>query len=226
MASAKQEPAAQATAMAITPAAKAMEIAAAKAMETAAAKAMETAAEEEVPAQRRQRALTPDPGDELAIRRSESPTHSHAHYGDMIRIPHINPSALRAAFSRRLAGRTLRPSFVSTIAMNSAPPSGRSFGLRFSNSSSAACSSSDSSKRSAKRGARSSAGPTSTSASSRPLKMRAHARPRPRSRRRGQPSANRIERGSAQRFEEMGVVHRERGEPPLKTDGRSCGRAR
>ncbi len=76
-------------------------------------------------------------------------------------------------FLPRLPGRTLRPSFVSTIAMNSAPPSGRPFGLMVSNPSSAACSPGDSSKRSAKRGARSSAGPTSTSASSRPLKMRA-----------------------------------------------------
>ena len=46
--------------------------------------------------------------------------------------------------------------------------------------------------------------------------MSAHARPRPRLRRRGQPGANRIERGIAQRVEEVGVVHRERGEPPLE----------
>ena len=37
-----------------------------------------------------------------------------------------------------------------------------------------------------------------------PRKMRAHARPRPRFRRRGQPGANRIERESAQRVEEIG----------------------
>ena len=46
--------------------------------------------------------------------------------------------------------------------------------------------------------------------------MRAHARPRPRLRRRSQRGADGIEREIAQRVEEVGVVHRERGEPPLE----------
>jgi hypothetical protein len=110
----------------------------------------------------------------------------------------------------------LRPSFVSTIAMKSSAPSGRPLGLRVSNPSSAACSSSDKfqeigeSRRSLKR--RADLDPRVVA----PRKTRTHAQPRPRLRRRGQPGANRIEREKAQRIQEVGVVDREPGEPPLE----------
>ncbi len=44
-------------------------------------------------------------------------------YRDMIRIPHIDPSAPACGLRPRLPGRTLRPTFISTIAMKSGAPS-------------------------------------------------------------------------------------------------------